>query len=63
MGQRFPFTLILVDSVSNSFVGPKSCDMHFNRMCDDEGLEIEEFERTEDQNEGLGLNDIRTEST
>ena len=63
MGQRFPFTLILVDSVSNSFVGPKSCDMHFNRMCDDEGLEIEEFERTEDQNEGLGLNDIRTETT
>ena len=63
MGQRFPFTLILVDSVSNSFVGPKSCAMHFNRMCDDEGLEIEEFERTEDQNEGLGLNDIRTETT
>jgi zinc finger protein len=62
MGQRFPFTLVLVDSFSNSFVGPKCGIMHFNRMCDDEGLEIEEFERTEDQNESLGLNDIRTET-
>ena len=62
MGQRFPFTLILVDSVSNSFVGPTCGTIQFNRMCDDEGLEIEEFERTEEQNEGLGLNDIRTET-
>ena len=61
-GQRFPFTLILVDSFSNSFVGPKCCTMHFNRLCDDDGLKIETFERTEEQNEGLGLNDIRTES-
>jgi zinc finger protein len=62
MGLRFPFTLILVDPCSNTFVGPRCGTMHFDRMCDDEGLEIEEFERTDDQNEGLGLNDIRTET-
>ncbi|KAL3805447.1 hypothetical protein ACHAW5_009453 [Stephanodiscus triporus] len=61
IGLRFPFTLILVDPLSNSFVGPKQGTMRCNGMRDDRGLEIEEFERTEDQNETLGLNDIRTE--
>lgn len=61
IGLRFPFTLILVDPLSNSFVGPKQGTMRCNGMRDNKGLDIEEFERTEDQNEALGLNDIRTE--
>jgi len=74
-GGRIPFTLILVDPLSNSFVGPKpendawapSSERADNAECHklsfdgDKGLEIEEYERTEGQNESLGLNDIKTE--
>jgi len=70
-GRRFPFTLILSDPLSNSFVGPVlnaadklslqaekgSISCH---ETSDEGLRIEEFERTETQNEHLGLNDMKT---
>lgn len=71
-GQRFPFTLILTDPLSNSFVGPLlnagdalslQAEEGSIRGCetsDDEGLKVEEFQRTEDQNDNLGLNDIKT---
>jgi zinc finger protein len=74
-GRVFPVTLIITDPLSNSFIGPipkdalaltLQAEKDGNNDCYnnyiDEGMEIEEFERTFDQNEALGLNDIKTEN-
>jgi zinc finger protein len=73
-GNRFPFTLILKDPLANSFIGPipndaialtMQAEQEDSKKCYDTyvdpGMEIEEFERTFDQNEILGLNDMKTE--
>jgi zinc finger protein len=73
-GKSFSFTLVVSDPLSNSFVGPvprdaialsKQAEMDGNNDCYDtyvdKGMMIEEYERTHEQNETLGLNDIKTE--
>lgn len=78
MGESFPFTLVISDPLSNSFVGPVqevaelaligmgkersvSSGCHGTLLNDeDDGLEVKECERTDEQNESLGLNDMRT---
>jgi zinc finger protein len=73
-GRAFPFTLIISDPLANSFVGPIPKDaiaLSYQAEKDgsnacyenyvDLGMELEEYERTHDQNEILGLNDIKTE--
>jgi len=74
-GEGLPFTLVISDPLSNSFVGPvpedaialtmqaeqedsAECYKHYV----DKGMEIVEYERTHDQNEILGLNDMVTEN-
>ncbi|CAM8924484.1 unnamed protein product [Rhodiola kirilowii] len=52
-----PWTLILDDALANSFVAPVCDDIK-----DDKQLSFEEYERTWEQNEELGLNDIDTSS-
>ena len=61
-GKHFPFTLIITDPLSNSFVGshPDRGRQDVLSLEGDEGLSVEEFERTEEQNESLGLNDLKT---
>jgi len=72
---KIPFTLIISDPLSNSFVGPVPSDAvklslraekeGHNGCYDtyvDLGMEIKEYERTYDQNEILGLNDMKTEN-
>jgi zinc finger protein len=54
-GNQFPFTLIITDPLANSFVGPTTPD---EKSVQDSRLEVEPFERTFEQNEILGLNDI-----
>lgn len=50
------FTLILEDPVANSYVqNPYAPDP-------DPNMTVEDFERTFEQNEELGLNDIKTEN-
>jgi zinc finger protein len=74
-GKMFPFTVIISDPLSNSFVGPIPRDaiaLSFqaekegNHQCyedyHDPGMMIEEYERSHDQNEILGLNDMKTEN-
>lgn len=74
-GKSFPFTLVISDPLSNSFVGPVPQDAlalslqaekDGNTSCYDKyvdrGVDIEEYERTHDQNEVLGLNDMKTEN-
>lgn len=74
-GQNLPFTIEISDPLSNSFVGavPKDAialsyqaEKDGNRLCYetyvDKGMQVEEYERTHDQNEYLGLNDIKTEN-
>jgi len=73
--KNMPFTLILSDPLSNSFVGPiakdaialtiqaekedsNECYKHYV----DKGMEVIEYERTHEQNEILGLNDMKTEN-
>ncbi|KAF5747989.1 zinc finger protein ZPR1-like [Tripterygium wilfordii] len=51
------WTLILDDALANSFIAP-SCD----DIKDDYQLKFEEYERSWEQNEELGLNDIDTSS-
>ncbi|KAG7551520.1 Zinc finger ZPR1-type [Arabidopsis thaliana x Arabidopsis arenosa] len=52
-----PWTLILDDELANSFIAPVTDDIK-----DDHQLTYEEYERSWDQNEELGLNDIDTSS-
>ncbi|PQM32638.1 zinc finger protein ZPR1 homolog [Prunus yedoensis var. nudiflora] len=52
-----PWTLILDDALANSFVAPATDDIK-----DDHQLMFEEYERSWEQNEELGLNDIDTSS-
>ncbi|XP_024030150.1 zinc finger protein ZPR1 [Morus notabilis] len=52
-----PWTLILDDALANSFVAPVTDDIK-----DDHQLMFEEYERSWEQNEELGLNDIDTSS-
>lgn len=74
-GLTFPFTIIISDPLSNSFLGPVPADAialslqaerDGNNSCYeayvDKGMDIEEYERSHDQNEILGLNDMRTEN-
>ncbi|KAL5071048.1 hypothetical protein RYX36_021935 [Vicia faba] len=51
------WTLILDDALANSFVAPATDDLK-----DDKQLTFEEYERSWEQNEELGLNDIDTSS-
>lgn len=50
-----PWTLILDDALANSFIAPVTDDMK-----DDHQLTFEEYERSWEQNEELGLNDMDT---
>lgn len=52
-----PWTLILDDALANSFVAPVTDDIK-----DDPQLIFEEYERSWEQNEELGLNDMDTSS-
>ncbi|KAG8662546.1 hypothetical protein MANES_01G122000v8 [Manihot esculenta] len=52
-----PWTLILDDGLANSFIAPATDDIK-----DDHQLLFEEYERSWEQNEELGLNDIDTSS-
>ncbi|XP_054779233.1 uncharacterized protein LOC129287105 [Prosopis cineraria] len=52
-----PWTLILDDALANSFIAPATDDLK-----DDNQLTFEEYERSWEQNEALGLNDIDTSS-
>ncbi|PVU96673.1 hypothetical protein BB559_002295 [Furculomyces boomerangus] len=55
-GRVFPLTLILDDPVSNSYLqNPYAPD-------EDPNMVIEQYERTFEQNEDLGLNDIKIEN-
>ncbi|KAK8519449.1 hypothetical protein V6N13_133372 [Hibiscus sabdariffa] len=52
-----PWTLILDDALANSFIAPATDDIK-----DDHQLIFEDYERSWEQNEELGLNDIDTSS-
>ncbi|XP_037492415.1 zinc finger protein ZPR1 homolog isoform X2 [Jatropha curcas] len=52
-----PWTLILDDGLANSFIAPATDDIK-----DDHQLQFEEYKRSWEQNEELGLNDIDTSS-
>ncbi|KAK6645810.1 hypothetical protein PHAVU_L008901 [Phaseolus vulgaris] len=52
-----PWTLILDDALANSFVAPATDDLK-----EDNQLAFEDYERSWEQNEELGLNDMDTSS-
>lgn len=54
-----PFTLIMDDPLSNSFIFPSSESAVLN---EDKNLIKEEYERTWEQNEELGINDMKVEN-
>ena len=71
----FPFTLIISDPLSNSFIGPipedairlaLQAEKEDSRKCYDDyvdnGMTITEFERSQEQNDDLGLSDMKTEN-
>lgn len=73
--ETFPFTIIISDPLSNSFVGPVPKDaIALALQAEKEGtndcynsyvdprMDLEEYERTHHQDEVLGLNDMRTEN-
>jgi ZPR1 zinc finger protein len=74
-GNAFPFSMIISDPLSNSFIGPipkdatalsLQAEIEGSSSCYesyvDTGMVIEEYERSHDQNEVLGLNDMKTEN-
>ena len=74
-GKILPFTLIIDDPLSNSFIGPivsvanalaLQSEKEGNKLCyanySDSSIGIEEYTRSYDQNELLGLNDMKTEN-
>lgn len=74
-GRFLPFTLIIDDPLSNSFIGPIASDASAlalqaekegNKLCygnySDSSINIVEYTRSYEQNETLGLNDIQTEN-
>jgi len=71
-GKSFPFEVVISDPLSNSFVGPVPSGaaallLQSERENGDEdsvdpGLTIEQYERTHEQNEAMGLNDLKTEN-
>lgn len=74
-GKLLPFTLVITDPLSSSFVGPipakvgalsKHAEQDAIARCGqdfaDKGLVVEEFERSQEQNDALGLNDVQTEN-
>mmetsp|Transcript_2471 Transcript_2471/g.6478 ORF Transcript_2471/g.6478 Transcript_2471/m.6478 type:complete len:377 (+) Transcript_2471:585-1715(+) len=74
-GKTLPFTLIVIDPLSNSSVGPNPKDAAaLATQAEKEGsskcydtfidpnMSIEEYKRTDEQDEQLGLNDIKTEN-
>jgi zinc finger protein len=74
-GKFLPFTLIIDDPLSNSFIGPIAsvatalalqAEKEGNKVCygnyTDSSISIEEYTRSFEQNEMLGLNDIRVEN-
>lgn len=50
-----PFTIVMDDPVANSYV------QSLTAPDPDPQLEVEDYERTFEQNEDLGLNDMKTE--
>ena len=74
-GKLLPFQIIISDPLSNSFIGPipqdslalsQQAEREGKNKCYDDYVDsrmmIEEFERTFEQNEVLGLNDMKTEN-
>ena len=70
-GKQFPFTVVLRDPLANSFIGPRrdAAAARVDPLSEasasdvpalDANLVVEDFERTFDENEELGLNDIST---
>eukprot|EP00428_Durinskia_dybowskii_P072136 CAMPEP_0170395322 /NCGR_PEP_ID=MMETSP0117_2-20130122/21716_1 /TAXON_ID=400756 /ORGANISM="Durinskia baltica, Strain CSIRO CS-38" /LENGTH=708 /DNA_ID=CAMNT_0010651623 /DNA_START=53 /DNA_END=2179 /DNA_ORIENTATION=+ len=58
-GKRFPFTLLMRDPLGNSFISAPLGSFLPPEM--DHNLKMTDFERTFDENEELGLNDINTD--
>eukprot|EP00752_Nemacystus_decipiens_P011158 g9914.t1 len=56
-GETLPFTLVVRDPLGNSFVGSSE---HEN-PADDPKITVDSFERTFQENEELGLNDMNTD--
>ncbi|CAM9641061.1 unnamed protein product [Chrysoparadoxa australica] len=52
----FPFTIEITDPLGNSFIGSAA----FEDSRNDPALEVWDYERTFQENEDLGLNDIKT---
>jgi len=56
-GKQFPFTFVLTDPLGNSFIGGT-----FDNFLEDPQIQCEEYERSFDENEHLGLNDINVDN-
>ena len=65
-GNRLPFTLIITDPISNSFVGPITQEGQSflqqtdQSISDDERIIIEEFQRSQEEDDRFGLSDMKT---
>eukprot|EP00934_Nitzschia_sp_Nitz4_P009094 Nitzschia sp. Nitz4//scaffold3_size479765//313073//314488//NITZ4_000129-RA/size479765-processed-gene-1.309-mRNA-1//-1//CDS//3329550845//9084//frame0 len=59
-GNKFPFSLVIVDPLDNSFIGPAK-----GAKTSDTGndVSVTPFQRSPEQNEMLGLNDICTQNS
>lgn len=65
-GSRLPFTLIITDPLSNSFLGPvmegrQSFVQEIDQsLLDDDRITIEEYQRSQEEDDRFGLRDMKT---
>jgi len=61
-GNRLPFTLIITDPISNSFVesGQSFVQQADQSISDDKRISIEEFQRSREEDDRFGLSDMKT---
>ena len=57
-GQQYPFTLVIRDPLGNSFISSKIGSTVPPEL--DPNLKMNDFERTWEENEDIGLNDMNT---
>lgn len=66
VGSRLPFTLIITDPLSNSFVGPITGDEQpfvqqtDGSLLDDDRITIEEYQRSREEDDRFGLSEMKT---
>ena len=60
---QMPWTLIIQDPMANSFIAPRTADALRDPPSPDPALQIEDYERTAEEEEAFGIDHLRAHGT